>query len=105
MVDREDDRKIGIRTSAITFGRHDVAAVFASHAVFLLIMAGIGMLFRPGWYFYLGVAVAAILAAVQYPLVRNRDPDGCIRAFRQNNWIGAAIFAGIAAEFYFRNLS
>ncbi len=102
MVDRDDDRRIGIRTSAITFGRHDVAAVIGCHALFLLIMIWIGRLFRPGWYFYLGLAVAAGLVAVQYRMIRDRDPAGCFRAFRHNNWIGAAIFAGIFASFYFR---
>ena len=102
MVDREDDRKIGIRTSAITFGRHDVAAVMACHALFLLTMGWIGWLLRPGWLFYLGLAVAAGLIAVQYRMIRDRDPDACLRAFRHNNWIGAAIFAGIFASFYFQ---
>lgn len=102
MVDREDDRKIGIRTSAITFGRHDVAVVMGCHALFLLIMIWIGRLFRPGWVFYLGLAVAAGLVAVQYRMIRDRDPADCFRAFRHNNWIGAAIFAGIFASFYFQ---
>jgi len=102
MVDREDDRKIGIRTSAITFGRYDVVAVMACHAVFLLLMVWIGRLFRPGWHFYAGLTVAAGLIAVQYRMIRNRDPAGCFRAFRHNNWIGAAIFAGIFASFYFQ---
>ncbi len=102
MVDREDDRKIGIRTSAITFGRLDVAAVMGCHALFLLIMIWIGKLFRPGWYFYLGLAVAAGLVAVQYRMIRDRDPARCFRAFRNNNWVGAVIFAGIVASFYFQ---
>lgn len=102
MVDREDDRKIGIRTSAITFGRYDVAAVMGCYAFFLLIMLWIGGLFRPGWYFYLGLAVAAGLVVFQYRMIRDRDPAGCLRAFQHNNWIGAAIFAGIFASFYFQ---
>ena len=101
MVDREDDRKIGIRTSAITFGRHDVAAVMGCHALFLLIMLWIGRLL-PGWYFYFGLAVAAGLVAVQYRMIRDRDPADCFRAFRDNTWIGAAIFAGIFASFFFQ---
>ena len=101
MVDREDDRKIGIRTSAITFGRHDVAAVMSCHAVFILIMAWIGRLL-PGWVFYLGLAVVIGLVAVQYRMIRARNPADCFRAFRHNNWIGAAIFAGIFASFYFQ---
>jgi 4-hydroxybenzoate polyprenyltransferase len=102
MVDREDDRKIGIRTSAITFGRYDVVAVVACHVIFLLMMIWIGRQFRPGWHFYVGLAVAAGLVAVQYRMIRNRDPADCFRAFRHNNWIGAAIFAGIFASFYFQ---
>jgi len=101
MVDREDDRKIGIRTSAIAFGRHDVAAVMACHALFLLILLWIGRLL-PGWYFYLGLAVAASLAAIQYRMIRNRHPADCFRAFRHNNWVGAVIFAGICASFFFQ---
>ena len=102
MVDREDDRKIGIRTSAITFGRYDVAAVMGSHALFLLTMIWVGRLFRPGWIFYLGLAVAAGLIAVQYRMIRDREPADCFRAFRNNNWVGAAIFVGIFASFYFQ---
>ena len=101
MVDREDDRKIGIRTSALTFGRHDVAAVIACHVLFLLIMLWIGRLL-PGWFFYVGLAVAAGLVVLQYRMIRTRDPVQCFRAFEQNNWIGAAIFAGICASFYFQ---
>jgi len=101
MVDREDDRKIGIRTSAITFGRHDVAAVMGCHALFLLLMLWIGRLL-PGWHFHFGLAIAAGLAANQYRMIRGRDPASCFRAFRHNNWIGAAIFAGIFANFFFR---
>jgi 4-hydroxybenzoate polyprenyltransferase len=101
MVDREDDRKIGIRTSAITFGRYDVAAVMGCHALFLLILLWIGRLL-PGWYFHFGLAIAAGLAAVQYRMIRGRDPASCFRAFRHNNWIGAVIFAGIFASFFFQ---
>ena len=82
MVDREDDRKIGIRTSALTFGRHDVAAVMGCHSVFLLIMVWIGRLFWPGWYFHLGVLIAAGLVLAQYRMIRGRDPAGCFRAFQ-----------------------
>jgi 4-hydroxybenzoate polyprenyltransferase len=101
MVDREDDRKIGIRTAAITFGRYDVVAVMGCHTFFVLIMLWIGMLL-PGWYFHAGLAVVAGLVAVQYRMIRTRDPVQCFRAFRQNNWIGAVIFAAIYASFYFQ---
>ncbi len=102
MVDREDDRKIGIRTAAITFGHQDVAVVMICHAAFLLIMGWVGALIQAGWYFFLALIVAAALAAMQYRLIRQRDPALCFRAFRSNNWIGAVIFAGIFASFYFQ---
>ncbi len=98
MVDREDDRKIGIRTAAITFGRFDVAAVMVCHALFLLFLAGVGRYYGLGIFFFAGLATAALLAATQYRMIRARDPAQCFRAFLHNNWIGAAIFAGIVAD-------
>ncbi len=98
MVDREDDLKLGIRTSAILFGRFDVAAVMACYAIFLGIVAVIGWGMLRGLFFYAGIAVAAGIAVYHYFLIRGRTREGCFRAFRHNNWIGAAIFAGIALD-------
>lgn len=100
MVDREDDAKIGIRTSAILFGGFDVAAVMTSLAAFLLVLAWVGHDRHLGPYFYAGLALAALLSAWQYFLIRERGPDGCLRAFRVNNWVGAAVFAGMLAHFH-----
>jgi len=99
MVDREDDRKIGIRTSAILFGRYDVAAVMLCHTVFLAIMAGIGFWLELAWPYYAGLLCAMALAAYQYMLIRGRDPQSCFRAFKDNNWVGAMVFAGIALAY------
>jgi 4-hydroxybenzoate polyprenyltransferase len=96
MVDREDDRKLGIRTAALLFGRYDVLAVMLCHAGFLAIMAGIGWTGQLGLPYYAGLAAAGVLAAYQYTLIRSREPARCFRAFLQNNWVGAAIFAGLA---------
>jgi 4-hydroxybenzoate polyprenyltransferase len=101
MVDREDDRKIGIKTSAITFGRHDVTAVMICHAMFLLILAWIGWRYALGIWFFAGLLMAAGLAATHYQMIRDRDPESCFRAFRHNNWIGAMVFAGLVASFRF----
>jgi 4-hydroxybenzoate polyprenyltransferase len=100
MVDREDDRRIGIRTSAITFGRYDVVAVMACHAMFLALVAVTGWHFRLGPYFYAGVLAAALLAASQYRMIRGREPAACFRAFLHNNWVGAALFAGVLAHYH-----
>jgi 4-hydroxybenzoate polyprenyltransferase len=96
MVDREDDRKIGIRTSAILFGGFDVIAVMLCHLAFLALLAGIGWHLRLAWPYYLGLAGAAALMAYQYVLIRGREPQRCFRAFLNNNWVGGAVFAGIA---------
>lgn len=99
MVDRDDDRKIGIRTSAILFGRYDVAAVMLCHAVFLGVMAGIGWWLKLAWPYYAGLFCALSLAVYQYVLIRDRDPQRCFRAFRDNNWVGAVVFAGIVLAY------
>lgn len=104
MVDREDDRKIGIKTSAITFGRHDVTVVMICHAMFLLILAWLGWRYALGIYFFGGLLMAAGLAATHYQMIRDRDPEWCFRAFRHNNWIGVMVFAGLVASFRFPKL-
>lgn len=94
MVDRDDDLRLGIKSSAIFFGRFDVAAVMASYGAFLLLLLYIGNLMHAAWPFYAGCAVAAALALYHYVLIRSRSRDGCLRAFRHNNWVGLAVFAG-----------
>jgi 4-hydroxybenzoate polyprenyltransferase len=99
MVDRVDDLKIGIRTSAITFGRCDVAAVMLCYAMALVLIGGIGHTLGLGGVFYAGLAVAAGVAGYHFTLIRERDPQSCFKAFRHNNWFGASVFAGIALDF------
>ena len=95
MVDRDDDLKIGIRTSAITFGRHDVAAVMVCYAASLALIAAVGAQRGLGTGFALGLLVAAGIAGYHWFLIRDRDRLRCFAAFRHNNWLGAAVFAGI----------
>jgi 4-hydroxybenzoate polyprenyltransferase len=102
MVDRDDDAKIGIRTSALTLGRYDVAAVMASYAAMLALLAAVGVMLRLGWPFYAGLAAAAGLALYHYYLIRDRTRAGCFAAFRHSNWVGAAVFAGIGAHYALR---
>jgi 4-hydroxybenzoate polyprenyltransferase len=98
MVDRDDDLRIGINTSAITFGRFDVAAVMASYAAYLCIWAAIGARLGFGWPYFAGLAVAAAIAVWHYTLIRARTREGCFRAFRVNHWLGFAVFAGVVAQ-------
>ena len=99
MVDRNDDLKIGIKTSAITFGRFDVAAVMLCYAATLAIIGGIGYSLHLGGAFYAGLAVAAGIMGVHYTWIRGRERMPCFKAFLHNNWVGAAIFAGIVVDF------
>ena len=103
MVDRDDDRKIRIRTSAILFGRYDVAVVMLCHTAFLAIMAGIGCSLELAWPYYVGLLCALALAAYQYTLIRSRAAQRCFRAFKDNNWVGAVVFAGIALAYLLPN--
>jgi 4-hydroxybenzoate polyprenyltransferase len=99
MVDRDDDVKLGIRTAAILFGRYDVAAVMVCYAAMLAILVWVGMYEKLGLAYYAGLAVAAAMMAYHYTLIRGRTREGCFKAFLHNNWVGAAIFAGIVATY------
>lgn len=102
MVDRDDDLRIGIKSSAIFFGRFDVIAVMASYIAFLALLVLIGSMIKAGWAFYAGCAIAAICVIYHFVLIRTRTRDGCMRAFRHNNWVGAAIFVGTALDYGLR---
>ncbi|MBC3935106.1 4-hydroxybenzoate octaprenyltransferase [Undibacterium sp. CY7W] len=99
MVDRDDDLKIGIKTSAITFGRFDVLAVMLCYGISLSIITLVGLNNGLGKIFLLGIAAAALCAFYHYVLIKDRDRMSCFAAFRHNNWLGAAIFAGIAFDY------
>jgi len=99
MVDRDDDLKIGIRTSAITLGRFDVAGVMLSYTAYLAIWSGLGAQLGLGWPYFAGVSAAAAIAAWHFTLIRDRSRDGCFRAFRLNHWLGLAVFAGTLAAY------
>ncbi|MBL8465530.1 MAG: 4-hydroxybenzoate octaprenyltransferase [Thauera sp.] len=99
MVDRPDDLKIGIKTSAITFGRHDVLAVMLCYAAAFALLAVVGVLAGLGFAWYLGLLVACAIASYHYTLIRARERADCFKAFRHNNWVGGAIFAGLFLDF------
>ncbi|GGB90439.1 4-hydroxybenzoate octaprenyltransferase [Pseudoduganella buxea] len=102
MVDRDDDLKIGIKTSAITFGRYDVTIVMLCYVVHLAILLAAGRHFGLGLPFLAGLVVAAGCAVYHYFLIRGRERAPCFAAFRHNNYLGAAVFAGIALDFALR---
>jgi 4-hydroxybenzoate polyprenyltransferase len=102
MVDRDDDLKIGMKTSAITLGRFDVAAI----VVFYLLFVGFWLValapFALGAIFYVAVGVALGQVAWHWWLIRTRTREGCFRAFRMNHWVGFTLFAGIAGSYLLR---
>ena len=97
MVDRDDDLKIGIKTSAITLGRFDVVGVMLFYAAYLAIWGVLGLQLGLGWLYLAGIAVAAGQVLWHFTLVRERSRDGCFKAFRLNHWVGFAVFAGVVA--------
>jgi 4-hydroxybenzoate polyprenyltransferase len=99
MVDRDDDIKIGIRTSALTFGRFDVLAIMLCYAATLGIYVGIGVALGFGVLYWIGLAAAVGCAVYHYTLIKDRERMPCFAAFRHNNWLGGALFAGIAAHY------
>jgi 4-hydroxybenzoate polyprenyltransferase len=102
MVDRDDDLRIGIKTSAITLGRFDVAGVMAFYGLFLAIWAVVGVSLGLGAWFLLGIAAAAAQALWHWSLIRERSREGCFRAFRVNHWVGFAVFAGVVVDLALR---
>ena len=102
MVDRDDDIHVGIRTSALTFGRFDVAAVALCYAIYLGSMAVIGVHLGMGPIYFVGLALACVLALRHLAWIRLRERDQCFRAFLDNHWLGFTVFAAIAVDFALR---
>ena len=102
MVDRDDDVKLGLKTSAIAFGRFDVLIVMVCYAVYLGGLTWLGRERQMGPLYYIGVLIATLLALWHYRLIRKRERDDCFRAFLNNHWLGFAVFAGIVADYVVR---
>jgi 4-hydroxybenzoate polyprenyltransferase len=99
MVDRDDDLGLGIKSTAILFGRHDVPIIAALMAVMLVLLGLVGYRMDLTWPWHLGLLACALLFGRQLWLIRGRDRDACFRAFLNNNWAGAVIFLGLVSHF------
>lgn len=99
MVDRDDDKYLGIHSSALFFGKYDVAAVMACYFTSLVLLVSVGQIVGMGWIYFAGLLTAASIALYHFTLIRHRNRDACFAAFLHNNWFGAAIFAGIAFDY------
>ena len=95
MVDKNDDLKIGIKTSAITFGRYDVAAVMLCYAVFFVMMATLGVQADFNAMYFVALVVALGMAGYHYTLIRGRERMACFKAFLHNHWLGLTVFVGV----------
>jgi 4-hydroxybenzoate polyprenyltransferase len=102
MVDRDDDLRIGVKSTAILFGDLDRVLLATLQVFMLLILYGVGRQTGLGWLYFVGLAVAAELAVYQQWLIRGREKPNCFAAFLNNNWFGAAVFAGIALDYALR---
>jgi 4-hydroxybenzoate polyprenyltransferase len=102
MVDRDDDLKVGMRTSAITLGQWDVSAVMLFYALYLLSWALLGRSLGLGAWHLAGIAAGAAQALWHFAMIRTRSREGCFRAFRLNHGLGLAVFAGIALDLALR---
>lgn len=100
MVDRKDDQKIGIQSSAILFGHYDVLAIMVCYVIMLGLFVYVGNLLRFGSGFYLSLIGALLLVIWQYALIRKRQTAACFKAFRMSHWVGAILFLGLVFEYY-----
>jgi len=101
MVDVEDDLKIGVKSTAILFGDADRMIIGSMQVMFLITMIIVGNRLELGLYYFSGLVAAALLIIYQQFLIRNRDPEGCFKAFLNNHWFGAVIFAGLVVHYWF----
>ena len=102
MVVREDDLKIGIKTSAITFGRYDLVGIAVAHGAFLLTMIAVGVMTQRGGIYFGALVLCALLARYQVALCATREPQQCFKAFMNNIAVGGIVFLGIMVDGWFR---
>ncbi|GEA09073.1 4-hydroxybenzoate octaprenyltransferase [Alteromonas sp. KUL42] len=100
MVDRDDDLQIGVKSTAILFGKNDVRIVMGLQVVTLAILIGVGQAIAASWPYYTALAFAALLCVRQYQLIRRRQREGCFTAFLENHYMGLVITLGVLLQFY-----
>jgi len=99
MVDREDDLKIGVKSTAILFGKHDTFIIGALQLIALMLLTIVGMMNDRGWAFYSSILIAVGFILYQQLLTQEKEPAKCLQAFLNNNWLGMTIFIGIAIDY------
>jgi 4-hydroxybenzoate polyprenyltransferase len=99
MVDKEDDLKIGVKSTAILFGEYDRLIMAGLQIVIMGLLVTVGLIQNLGWFYYLGLLVATGFAIYQQTLIFHRKPQQCFQAFLNNNWFGLAVFMGIFFDY------
>ena len=99
MVDRDDDLKIGVKSTAILFGEHDKRIIGFLQLIVLSVLFMVGEMLAFGWPYQLSLVVTAGLFSYQQLLISNRDRDKCFQAFLHNHWVGMVVFFGILVEY------
>ena len=99
MVDRDDDIHLGIHSSALLFGKYDVAAVMICYTIALIFLAIVGLMIGAGIFYFVGLIVAESIALYHYQLIKHRQREACFKAFLHNNWFGLVIFAGLVLDY------
>ena len=102
MVDRDDDIHLGIHSAALLFGKYDVAAVMFCYAITVVLMAIVGLMIGAGVLYFAGLILAEGIALYHFRLIKHRQREACFKAFLHNNWFGATVFTGIAADYWLR---
>ena len=100
MVDRDDDIRMGAKSTAILFGEMDLVALGVLYALMFTALVLVGQRAQFGMSYWTGLAAAALLVIYEFVIARSRDRDACFRAFLHNHWVGAAIFAGLAIDLW-----
>jgi 4-hydroxybenzoate polyprenyltransferase len=99
MVDRDDDISIGLKSTAILFGRHDLLILRVLKILMITLLAWLGFILQFSWPWFAGVIIAAVLFAIQQYQVRDRGRESCFKAFLNNNWVGLAIWVGLLIDY------
>ena len=102
MVDRDDDISVGIKSTAILFGRHDLRVLRILKLLMLALLLRLGLMLELSWPWYTGIVISAFLFALQQYWVRNREPAACFKAFLNNNWVGLVLFAGLLGHYWMK---
>jgi 4-hydroxybenzoate polyprenyltransferase len=99
MVDKDDDLKIGVKSTAILFGDYDRHIMAVLQVIIMGLLIQVGLMKHLGWFYYLGLTIAAGFSIFQQKLIHNRDKKKCFQAFLNNNWFGLAVFVGIFLDY------